>query len=35
VLDGDHGDPRGVAAEGFDWRETVERTTAVLSQPSL
>jgi glycosyltransferase involved in cell wall biosynthesis len=32
VLDGEHGDPRAVATEGFDWRETVEQTTAVLSQ---
>jgi glycosyltransferase involved in cell wall biosynthesis len=31
VLDGDHGDPRSVAEEGFDWAETVERTTAVLA----
>ena len=34
VLEGNHGDPRAVAAEGFDWGETVERTTAVLSQLS-
>jgi glycosyltransferase involved in cell wall biosynthesis len=32
VLDGDHGDPRSVAEEGFDWAETVERTTAVLER---
>ena len=32
VLEGDHGDPRAVAKEGFDWAETVERTTAVLEE---
>ena len=32
VLEGDHGDPRAVAEEGFDWAETVERTTAVLEE---
>ena len=30
VLNGEHGDPRAVAKAGFDWAETVERTTAVL-----
>jgi len=34
VLDGEHGDPRAVAEEGFDWAETVERTTAVLADIS-
>jgi len=34
VLEGDHGDPRAVAKEGFDWAETVERTTAVLADIS-
>jgi glycosyltransferase involved in cell wall biosynthesis len=32
VLEADHGDPRAVAEEGFDWAETVERTTAVLEE---
>ena len=32
VLEGAHGDPRAVAEEGFDWAETVERTTAVLEE---
>jgi hypothetical protein len=34
VLGGEHGDPRPVAAEGFDRKESVKRTTAVLSQLS-
>jgi glycosyltransferase involved in cell wall biosynthesis len=32
VLEGDHGDPRAVVEEGFDWAETVERTTAILEE---
>ena len=34
VLGGDHGDPRAVVETGFDWAETVERTTAVLAELS-
>jgi len=32
VLGDEYGDPRAVAEEGFDWVETVERTTAVLEE---
>jgi glycosyltransferase involved in cell wall biosynthesis len=34
VLGGNHGDPRAAATKGFDWRETVEQTTAMLAEIS-